>query len=441
MNKVNQENQNAEKMSFKEKIAGLKRYQLAFILFIILMIAYVDRVHISILVVDMPFLVDMGIANTPSAKGLLMTVFLLFFGGGMLILSPLADRLGPKKSMLIATVIMCGSMATAGFVGTFLMLLVTRAILGIGEAMHYPMQSAFVRNWFPVHERGKANAIWLLGVNFAPLLAIPFFTWLVPIYGWRSAYYFLAVLGLVPIFLLWKYTVDHPRQSKTISHEELEYIEHELALEVANEEEVEATGIWTNMQEVLSNYRVWLLMLIYTGASSIYWGIVTWLPTYLKDARGFSWTEMGLLASLPYLLSIIVKLGAGHLSDKYGKPATFVLVGMASAATFITMGAFIESNYAAAVLIALGSSAIAIVSPTSWVLLQSAVPRQVVGAASGFMSGGSSLISAIAPFMVGILISITGSYVGGLMYMVIWGVLGVICTLVLMRDQRLHPEM
>ena len=43
----------------------------------------------------------------------------------------------------------------------FVVMLGARLLLGVGEAMHWPMQSKFVKNWFPPGERGKANSLWL----------------------------------------------------------------------------------------------------------------------------------------------------------------------------------------------------------------------------------------------------------------------------------------
>lgn len=423
-------------MGLREKLAAFKRYQLALILFVVLMIAYIDRVNISVLVVDPIFLQDMGIASDPFAKGSLMTVFLLFFGGGMIVFSPIGDKLGPRKTMLIAVTIMALSMLFGGLAGSFVMMLVTRALLGIGEGFHYPMQSAFVKNWFPPNERGKANAIWLLGVNVAPMLAMPLFVWMVPAFGWRESFFFLAALGIVPFWLIWRYTADRPRLLTGITAQETAYIERALADETKADEAAASGNVWQNMLGVLKNDRVWLLTVIYTGASSIYWGVVTWLPSYLKDARGFSWNEMGILASLPFILSIVVKVIAGHASDKLGHPARFVLGGLFASASFIYLGAYVESNLAAAFFIACGTSGIAIVSPCSWVLLQAVVPSRAVGAAAGFMSGASSLISAAAPLMVGWAIALTGSYIGGLMYMVAWGGIGVLAALWLMQDKR-----
>ena len=175
------------------------RHQLALILLATLLVAFIDRVNVSVLIVDKSFLTTMGIANDPVAKGSLMTMFLICYGLGNVIFSPIGDWLGPRKAMLISIVLWAAACIFGGLAGTFLVMLSSRALLGFGESLHWPMQSKFVKNWFPINERGKANATWLVGLNLAPMIAMPLFTWMIPTLGWRGNFFFLAALGVIPL--------------------------------------------------------------------------------------------------------------------------------------------------------------------------------------------------------------------------------------------------
>jgi len=410
-----------------EKRTSFARHRLAVILFVVLFVAYIDRVNIAVLVVDPIFLGAMGIANDPVAKGTLMTSFLIFFGLGNVLLSPMGDWLGPKKSTLIAVFLWGLSMAVGGLAATFTMMIMSRIFLGVGEGIYYPMQSKFVKSWFPVHERGKANATWLVGVNVAPMVAMPLFAWMIPEFGWRNNFYFLGLLSVIPFVLVWMYTADNPRELKGISKKEIEYIEGALDKEQAEEDQNnkgKKSSIWESYVGVLKNYKVWLLVLAYSGTSSIWWGIVTWLPAYLRDARGFSWAEMGMWASLPYILAVIVKLFAGWAVDKFNKPALLLGIALFGSAVFIYFGAYAQSSINAVLLISFGVGMLAIGTPSAWYMLQKVLPSNAVASGAGMMSGVSSGISAVAPVMTGWLIALTGSYIGGLMYMVGWGVFG-----------------
>ena len=87
---------------------------------------------------------------------------------------------------------------------------------------------------------------------------------------------------------------------------------------------------------------------------------------------------------------------------------------------------------AAALLISAGIGSLAISTPAGWSLLQQIVPAKAVGAGAGMMNGIANAISGLAPFVIGFLIGATGSYVSGLMYLVVWALLGAAASAILM---------
>ena len=123
-----------------------QRVALVGILLVTLLIAYLDRVNVSVLLADNVFLTEMGIKGNPVQMGMLMTVFLVAYGISNVILSPVGDILGPRKAMSLAILMWAGSLFLGGLAATFTSMLVARFILGIGEGMHWPMQSKFVKN-------------------------------------------------------------------------------------------------------------------------------------------------------------------------------------------------------------------------------------------------------------------------------------------------------
>jgi hypothetical protein len=69
--------------------------------------------------------------------------------------------------------------------------------------------------------------------------------------------------------------------------------------------------------------------------------------------------------------------------------------------------------------------------PMSWSILQAIIPSKLVGTAAGLQNGTSQFIAGLAPAIMGYLIGVTGSYLGGLMYLVAWGTIGAACATVL----------
>ena len=417
------------------QVAGVKptkeRWVLVLILLLTLLIAYWDRVNVSILLADNSFLTEMGIKGDPVRMGLIMTLFLIAYGLANVLLSPLGDWMGPRKAMSLSIFLWTVSVAIGGFAAVFTTLLVSRVVLGVGEGMHWPMQSSFVKNWFPPSERGKANAVWLIGLMGGPALAMPFFSWVLSTWGWRGTFFSLVILGMIPLLILWFYVTDHPRQHKRVNEAELDFIESGLKAEAELQKGIATETLAQRIKSFATDYRFWLLTINYFCVASIWWGTMAWLPSYLKVARGFSWNAMGALASLPYLLGGVSLLIFGHLADKWGRRAPLICLGHIGAAIGIYFGAHAPDNLTAAILISCGIASIALALPQSWTILQQIVPSKAVGAATGSMNGLANGGSAFAPVLIGYFISVTGGYLGGLMFLVGVAVLGALCMAIL----------
>ncbi|MDR3564280.1 MAG: MFS transporter [Negativicutes bacterium] len=403
-----------------------------FITFISMLVAYLDRVNVSIIIADPNFKAEMGIMNDPFAQGLLMSCFLWAYGGGMFFLGPIGDVLGPRKATMIAIFSWGVSISLGALSRTINVLYMTRFLLGLGEALHMPMLSKYTKNWIPPKERGTANSGWNVGFMVGPALALPLFTMLVGEWGWRPSYWFCVVWGFAILPLIW-WATDKPEQHKGVNKAELDYI-----LEGQKEEAAQAqlaSGTFSqNLGKLLTNSNYLLNVFTYWGSTIMWWGFMSWLPAYLKVARGFSWAQMGWLSSLPYILGAISTMAVGIVADKYSpnRRAPFSAIGMAGCALSIYLGATIEDNLTAAYAMAMAMFFIGMHNPTSWTILQKIVPSNLVGTASGIHNGTSQFIGAFVPAVVGYLISTTGgSYTAGLMCLVAAGAIGACCVTVL----------
>ena len=401
------------------------------ILLVTLLVAYLDRVNVSVLVADASFLKAMGIADDPVGKGLLMTLFLVAYGVSNVVLSPLGDLMGPRKAMSLSILLWGIALVVGGLSPTFSLMLVGRVALGVGEGLQWPMQSKYVKHWFPPAERGKANSVWLVGLMVGPGVAMPLFTWLIKSLGWRPTFFLLAGIGMVPLALIWLLTTDHPREHPRVNSAELDHIEAGLAAEAEAESKLGTQGLGAATKAFVTNYRFWLLTVFYSCFASVWWGTMSWLPSYLKQARGFSWAAMGAWSAAPYVLGAGCVVGVGFLTDRTGRRAPFAALSMLGAAAGIFFGARAVDATVCAALISLGIASIAVGLPAVWTLLQQIVPAKAVGAGAGTMNGVANGVSAAAPVLIGWLIAATGSYVGGLMFLVGLSLLGFVCMAVL----------
>lgn len=413
------------------EIPSRQRYVVMGVLLLTLLVAYLDRVNISVLIADSAFLNDLGIAGNPVYMGLLTTLFLAPYGLSNGLLSPVGDWLGPRKTTALAIVLWGFALTFGGLASVFWMLGMSRVLLGLGEGLHWPVQSKYVKNWFPPQERGKANAMWLAGVFLGPTIAMPFFSSIVSTFGWRASFFAMVTLGLVPLALVWFFTSDHPAGNKRVNQAELDYINAELEQESLQIASKQAEGFRANAKLFFSNWRYWVQVVHYCTLSSMVWGMIAWLPSYMKVARGFSFADMGLWASLPYFLGVVGIFLWGALSDRTKLKAPWALLGNVIYGICLYFGAMTADPYVSISLIAVGLCGIGGSMTVQWTILQRLVPARVVATGGGFMNMCSNLAASLAPVIMGALIASTGSYVGGLMYMVAMAVIGTIAATVL----------
>ncbi|HWR05961.1 MFS transporter [Sporomusa sp.] len=410
-----------------------RRFFIVAVLFIGIMVAYLDRVNVTVLAANDNFLLDMGIKGQPVQIGMMMSAFLAAYGLANVTLSPLGDYLGPRKAMVFCIVLWTISLFIGGFAISFSMFIIARILLGIGEGFYYPMQSLFIKNWFPPQERGRANATWIIGQSLAPAIAMPVFTYIIGSYSWRDTFFICIALGLIPLYLLWFHTKDTPRESEKVNALELEYIEEGLAKE--NAPAGDKQSFLQRVKPFALNYRYWLLVFWYVCLQFMFWGLVSWLPTYLKSARNFSWTEMGWMASLPFILTVMTKAVNGWLNDRIGRSAPLLCVTMLLGASSIYLAATVPGKYLSAILLSCAFGFTSMATSSAWTLLQGLVPAKSLSTAAGTMNGLATGFSSLSPVVIGFFISLSGSYSTGLLCLVGVGFLAAVIAAVLVAHK------
>jgi sugar phosphate permease len=159
----------------------------------------------------------------------------------------------------------------------------------------------------------------------------------------------------------------------------------------------------------------------------MWWGIMSWLPQYLRVARGFTWAKMGFFSSLPYIFGLLGLISAGVVADRIKKAAPLNCVGLAGCAVFIGVAAIVHNSYLSAGLLCVALFFKGVSIPMAWTVLQAFIPASMMGQAAGLQNGSAQLVGSLSPMIVGFLIGATGAYTAGLMYLVAFGLLGAAC--------------
>ncbi len=231
--------------------------------------------------------------------------------------------------------------------------------------------------------------------------------------------------------MIWFFTTDRPRQHKLVTPAEIDHIEQGLGSETTGPGG--NSGIRDSFRLFAADRKFWLLTVFSFCHASIWWGTISWLPSYLRVVQGFSWNNMSLAAAVPYLLGAVAALLAGHFSDKINRRAPFAALSIGGAALGVLGSILSTDNVLAAIAIAGGITALGSGLPVIWAMLQKMVPAPIAGAGAGLMNGLTNIGAALAPVIIGYLIGVSGSFAAGLLYLVGLGLLGFICLLPLWR--------
>ncbi len=393
-------------------------------------VAQLVKTSVGIVVASPAFLTRFHVGAHSGAVGWVSSSFLYAYGVALLGWGYLVKRLGARRAMLIGTAVWVVALAVTPMVHTMGQLYATRILLGVGEACFYPVAHTLTAHWFPVQERARASASWLSGIFIGSTVASFLTTLTLSSLGWSGTFYVQAGIALVLAFgLTFLLIRDDPRAATDVRDTEVRHIE---------ENRFETTTLIPKKgpDSPYRNYRYWLTMVMYLGGNIPFYGLVTWLPTFLKEERHLDFGVVGVILTAANALSIVVMFLVAAGSDRRMRRAGFAAVGFAIEGVGILGAALIPGNMLTVgffVFLGLAGNAWCIVA--NWSLLHSLMPTRDVEHSSGVFSSLTNLIGAGAPAFMGWLLVATHGYTAGFMVLVGTVVLSIACCAVLIRQR------
>ncbi|WAH37981.1 MFS transporter [Alicyclobacillus dauci] len=374
-------------------------------LIILQAIGMVDKINVGMVLAYKPFQADMGIVGKHGLAGLLTTLFLLAYGIGMPIWGALSDRVGPRKTGIYACIAWIVFLVLGGLASNLTVLYISRIGLGFAEAAIWPICNNLTARWFPVKERGRSSATWISGINIGIAIAGFLVPPLLVSLGWRSVFFVLAALGLLPIILLSTLVRDNPRDTRA-SASEIEFIEAGV---LEKTDEVPESNMFAHTP-YYKNYRFWLATLANTATGMGVFGINTWLPSYLTGVRHMSMTGMGNFTAIDWILCIGILLWLSRWSDRIVRRAAFGMVCFVVYAVLIFFSMEVKSEGSMMVMIGLAIFALQSSTVMNFALVHSFTREASMGGGAGTMAGVSNFLGAFAPYIMGLLIGPNNNY-------------------------------
>jgi len=377
------------------------RWYILLVICLMYLITYLDRVNISTAapVISKEFGFD------KITMGFIFSAFAWAYALFQVPGGWLGDRFGARSVLTI--IVSYWSIMTAATAAAFsaTSFFVVRFLFGIGEAGAFPVATRAMQNWYPKEERGFVQGITHSASRLGAAIAPPFVVLIMTTLGWQAVFYICGAIGIV--WSLWWYLSyrDLPEQHSMVNAAELARIRGGAG----NASPAKRPSVpWGTL---LRSPNMWAIMCAYFTYVYCLWIFLSWLPSYLVDARGFTLLKVGIFASLPLWAGVVGDTVGGLATDwlmaktgnlKFSRRLV-AIVGMLGCAAFIVPAAFAEDAYTAVWCLTGAMFFLECTIGPSW-----AVPMDMGGEHSGTVSGmmnmAGNIGGALSPIVFGFLV-------------------------------------
>lgn len=407
---------------------------LIFILMLILgAINYIDRTSLGI---AMPFIQEEFGIEDQRIVGLLHSAFFWSYALMQIPSGFLADRFKTRTIIAIATIVWGAFQAVGAACHQVITLALTRVGLGVSESPIMPAGAKLMGSWLTPNERGRGSMLLDGGAPLGTALGALLLTWLIAYFdSWRAAFV-IAGLGTVVVGVVaWFYIRDKPSEHPTINKEELEYIESNI------DHSGEVQGKKSRLRDIvpyLSQVNVLALIGGWTCYCTVFYGLMVWVPAYLKTAHGFNVKEMGGSMTIMFLLCFVGQQLGGYIADKWRKsgaePNKVFHVLLSISAIVAGVSVFLCANTSNPTL-AVVFLTVALF-PLRWASVYWSIPgllgaQHMAGTITGTMNFCSNMAAAIVPIFVGWILHATGSYHSVMIFFAISALGYLICSVLI----------
>jgi MFS family permease len=367
------------------------RFTLLKLMFALSIITYIDRVCVS---TAAPYIRE-ALQLTPRQMGWVFSAFTLAYAVFEIPSGWLGDTLGPRKVLTRIVLWWSAFTMATGAVWNYVSLLIARFLFGAGEAGAFPNMSRSLSRWFPLHERGTAHGVIFTGSRLGGAITPLLVGAVIERAGWRAAFWTFGIFGIVWCIFWRKWFRDDPSKHPLVNADELQIIQ---------------AGTQTQspkiaLDSLLTPNLLWIGLMYFCYGYCLYF-YLTWLPTYLKEARGFSTFGTNAVHTVILLAAAGASILGGRLTDyltrRYGLRVGRAIgaVAMPVSAVALCVAALTHSAVLAAVAMTVAAGAGDLCLSPSWAMCHD-IGGDVAGTVTAIMNTFGNIGGALSPLVVG----------------------------------------
>lgn len=382
---------------------------------------YLDRGNLSVAAPQIMH--DLHINNT--MMGVILSAFVWPYAVMNLPTGWAIDRFGAKVMLAFAAGLWSLVAIFTGFARHMETFIGLRVALGVSEAPLFPAALKATDAWFPDHEKAVATSIYISATQVGLAIAPPAATVLMAAFGWPAMFIIMGAIGFIAM-LGWIVIYREPASHPWIHRDEQAYISAGQQKTNGIELDIDAQENKVSASDWLSLFKyptTWFMVIGGFSLQYVFWFYISWLPTYLQKAQGFTIDRAGFLAAVPYIAGGVAVLAGGRLSDilivrgvdpfkarRYVIATAAVLTALTMFATALSSGPTV-----AVVLLTLGMFTYSLSSANYWTLASNvATTKRFVASIGSIQNFGGFIGGACAPITTGILVDKFGGFVPAL---------------------------
>ncbi|QOQ80654.1 MULTISPECIES: MFS transporter [Comamonas] len=415
------------------------RWKIFLMMLFLIAVNYIDRASLS---VAMPMIAK-EFDLSPAVQGLLMSSFFWTYAfmqipGGML-----ADRFGPRVVIVCSTLGWGFFQAIAAACTGWVSLLITRLGLGASEAPIYPAGGKLNGIWMTQNERGRGATLLDGGAPLGAALGALIIAGLLTHFdSWRVSFVVAGVGTMIAGVFAWWYIRNHPREHAGVNEAEAAFIEEAHAADLAAEP-AHASG---KVMDFFKYRSVWGMFFGWMCFNALFYGLLTWMPTYLSKVHGMDIKQMGGAVFIMFFSGFVGEMVGGWIADKWKAAGASqakvlrTLFGIASIIATIAIYNVARFKDPVTIVILLSVTLFFL----RWCGLFWCVPsilgtRKRVGFLGGVMNLGGNFAGIGVPILVGVIVQATGSYDMAMMLFAAAGAGLFVCSSILIDYSKKIP--
>jgi len=410
------------------------RWRLIPFLFLLYIVAYLDRVNVGFAAIDMNRDLGFSAAVYGMGSGVFFLSYTLLEVPSNLMLTRFGPRLWIARIMFTWGVFSTAMIFVNGAVAFY----VLRFLLGAAEAGFFPGIIFYLTHWFPARERARAVGLFMTATAMAGVIGAPIssallqFDGVFGLKGWQWLFLIegLPAILLVPVVLMTM--TERPADATWLTTDERDWLSREMAVEQAQTAHAHVT-----LRGALLSARLWVVSVPYLCIVIAFYGVSFWLPQIVQANSGLGSATVVLLSAIPYVAATIGLVVVGASSDRYAERRWHVAVPcLIGAAGFVLT--VIAPQTLAVALAALSMAAFGIWGTLGpfWTLPTAFLRGTAAAGGIALVNSVGNVGGFIGPILVGWIRESTGQFAPGLLTLAGILVLGAVVVVTMPRSQN-----